>query len=145
LADGSIKLAFEDDFTVRCPNRECSNSLRIRRRSHEWGVVVRNCYECFARIKYNVDSQAVEDFTIETPLAVPAGSIANGRGPCPYCSYSVVFKGTKNSRGEIVQFCPKCTQLMLVEGASPSMVSEGLEGRSPAQQQHPADGASRRS
>jgi hypothetical protein len=114
LVDGKIRLTYEDSNRIDCPNSGCENSLIINRRGHEHGVVIRNCYECFARIRFNLDTRTVEGFDVEQPLEVPDGNIKDGHGPCPYCSYDVVFKGTRNSKGRMVQFCPNCTKLMLV-------------------------------
>lgn len=114
LMDGKIRLSYEDSHRVDCPNTGCSNSLIINRRGHERGTVIRNCYECFARIRFNLDSNTVEGYEVEQPLEVSQAKIVDGHGPCPYCSFDTAFKGTRNSKGAIVQFCPNCTKLMLV-------------------------------
>lgn len=114
LVDGTIRLAFEDANRIDCPNPACDNSLIINRRGHEHGVVIRNCFECFSRIRFNLDSRSVEGYDIEETLKVLDTAIVGGHGPCPYCSYDVTFKGTRNSKGAMVQFCPSCTKLMVV-------------------------------
>jgi transposase-like protein len=115
LPDGHAKVTFQDSFSIKCPNPGCNNEIFIRRKDSEWGIMIRNCFECFARVRYDLDRKEVEGYEIEKPLTQKQSAIVDGRGPCPYCSYSVVFKETKNDSGQQVQYCPNCTRLIVVE------------------------------
>lgn len=104
ISDGSLKVSHTAYFTIDCPNPECDNQIGINRREKEWGVIIRNCFECYARVQYNLDTEEVLSFSVEEPLTIDASSIEDStgqrRGACPGCGYSVIFKGYKNSRGE---------------------------------------------
>ncbi len=115
LAEGKLKIMFPELRELRCPNPKCSNEILIRKKEDEWGTVVRNCFECFARIRYDLDEGKVEGFEVETPLV--ASEILGGRVRCPYCGNRAVLKGGPNSRGERLMSCPSCTKLMRVEEA----------------------------
>lgn len=99
---------------VDCPNPNCSQRIRVNVRPNESGTIVRNCFECFARIKYILDERLVEGFEIESPLELPKREIKGNSGKCPYCSGVVFFKEKRNSRGEWIQYCPHCTKLIRV-------------------------------
>jgi len=129
LSDGGIKLSYSDEFEIRCPNEKCTNLIRIRRGTTDWGTAVRNCYECFARIRFDLDRKKVEGFTIEAPLSLPSSQIIDGQCKCPYCSWLVSFRESRNSRGEWIQFCPHCTKLIKVqESVEPAHAPEPAVG-----------------
>ncbi len=115
LSDGGIKISYSDDLEIECPNNACTNQIRIRRGPTDWGTKIRNCYECFARIRFDLDNKEIENFTIEEPLELDRPLIANAQCKCPYCSWLVTFGETRNSRGEWIQSCPSCTKLIKVK------------------------------
>ncbi len=84
LPDGSIRFGFEEVFVVDCPNPKCPNRIKIKKKPTEYGTVIRNCYECFTRIKLSLDTQRVESFDSEEPLRIAEDTIKDGRGQCPY-------------------------------------------------------------
>lgn len=115
LADHSLKLGYEDQSVINCPNGECQNRIKIKRGPADFGKVVRNCYECFARVTFDLDANAVEGWTREEPLSIDSKRILDSKAECPYCSWVVTFKETRNSKEQWVQYCPSCTKLMLVK------------------------------
>jgi len=115
LPDESIKVGMDRVRSIDCPNPECSNDIKIKIIGSEYGVVVRNCYDCFARIRFDIDSDKVAGWELEAPLSLAVSQIVDNRGPCPYCNWSVQFKQTRNKAGLWVQFCPHCTKLIRVQ------------------------------
>jgi len=123
LADGSLKVGHTEYFKIDCPNPDCEQEIGIRPRDTEWGVIIRNCFECFARVHYDLDRRQVESFSIETPIPVAAGDVENAsdgqrRVSCPSCGYVVSLRGYVNSRSEEFMSCPRCTKLLRVESAA---------------------------
>jgi ssDNA-binding Zn-finger/Zn-ribbon topoisomerase 1 len=113
--DGTIRIAFSGVYAFPCPN--CHSQITLKRRERDYGVVVRNCFECYARIKFDLDNQAVVSHEIEEPLTITTSQIEEDVGKCPYCSWNVTFSKGRNNRGERLQFCPSCTRLIkVVEG-----------------------------
>ncbi len=51
ISDGSLRVSHTGYFRIDCPNEKCSNEIGINRRDTEWGTIVRNCFECYARIQ----------------------------------------------------------------------------------------------
>jgi len=115
MPDGSIKLRYQDQAVVDCPNPECGNKIRITLGPRDWGKAIRNCFECFARITYDMETEKVEHWTQEQPLTISESAIENMQAECPYCSWRVTFRESRNSKGQWVQYCPHCTKLILVE------------------------------
>lgn len=122
VADGSLKVSHTGYFRIDCPNTGCTNDIGIRARENEWGTIIRNCFECYARVQYDLDKKQVESFRVESPLDIVDSNIEiTGdlrRGPCPGCGYSVIFQDYKNSRGEQLTSCPRCTKLVRVVTAT---------------------------
>jgi hypothetical protein len=114
IADGSLKISYDQHFEIDCPNEKCANRIMIKRTEREWGAIIRNCFQCYARIRYDLDKGKVEEFRIEEPLGLSRNSIQDGRGPCPDCGYQVIFKGARNAHGDELQSCPRCTQLIRI-------------------------------
>jgi transposase-like protein len=110
LSDESIKLMFPDIHEVRCPNPKCGNQIFVKKKDTDWGTLIRNCFECYARIKYNVDTTAIEEWSTEAPLE--ASGLSADRVGCPYCGHESLLRGGRNSRGEKLMSCPSCTRLM---------------------------------
>ena len=98
-----------------CPNPECQNTLKLKRGPTDFGKVIRNCYECFARITYDLDANSIDGWTKEEPLTLNKAQIADWKATCPYRSWTVTFKETRNSKDQWVQYCPNCTKLILVQ------------------------------
>jgi ribosomal protein S27E len=123
LNDGSLKVSHTGYFRIDCPNQECGNEIGVRRRDGEWGVIVRNCFNCFARIQYNLDSEEIDSWEVETPMEVPLSSVrAEGdvrKVQCPDCGYDLTLQGFTNSRGEEVISCSRCTKLLRVKDGAP--------------------------
>jgi hypothetical protein len=123
IADGSLKVAHTEYFRIDCPHPECKNEIGIRPRDTEWGIIIRNCFECFARVQYDLDEREVAHFSIEEPLPLAAHNVKTTddeqrRAPCPSCGYMLTLRGYLNSRGEELMSCPRCTKLARVETAS---------------------------
>jgi len=112
LDDGNIKIGIEDVFVIECPNPECGNMIRIKKNPKDFGTTVRNCFDCFARIRFDFDSGTVEEWDKEEPQKVFSNAIKEGRIKCPYCSWSNIVRDTHNASGQWVQYCPNCTRLM---------------------------------
>lgn len=115
LPDSGIKTTFEEAIRIDCPNTPCTNNIIIKRRQNESGTVIRNCYDCYARIRFNLDTKQILGFEVEKPIPVTDFNTITNQTQCPYCSATVDIKGTKNSRGDILQYCPNCTKLLLVD------------------------------
>ena len=115
LPGGNIKLSYPDAFRVKCPNPDCGNDILVKKGPDEWGIVIRNCFECYARIKIDVDRKVVDAHELAKPLTVVRSAIVDGKAQCPGCGFVVQFKGTKNRRGVEVQYCPRCTKLITVK------------------------------
>ncbi len=118
VADGSLKLSHTAYFRITCPNTACGNEIGINPRQSEWGIIIRNCFDCYARVKYDLDKGQVDSFAIEQPLELEASRIElsgdQRQGPCPGCGYVVALQGRPNSRGEELISCPRCTKLIKV-------------------------------
>lgn len=114
-ADGSIKLSYEDTFAIQCPNPSCVNTMNIKRNENEWGTTIRDCFECYARIRFDLEGHKIEGYDIEPPLNLPRENIVDGRADCPYCSFSLRMREGRNRRGEQIQFCRNCTKLVRIE------------------------------
>src|SRR6266446_9669306 len=117
IADGSLKVSHSRYFRINCTNSKCKNEIGINQRESEWGVIVRNCFECYARVQYDLDKKEVESFVIDPPLDLEASKIElNGGGErhatCPGCGYLLTLQGHANSRGEELTYCPRCTKLI---------------------------------
>lgn len=116
LPDESIKLMFPDIQEVRCPNPKCGNQIFVKKKDSDWGTLIRNCFECYARIKYNVNTKAIEEWSTEAPLEA-SGTSADRVG-CPYCGRESLLHGGRNSKGEKLMSCPSCTRLMRLTEAT---------------------------
>jgi len=114
LPDGSIKLGIEDTFITKCPNPDCNNEIKIKKAPKDFGVTIRNCFECFARIRFDLDSGSIEGWDQVEPKQIKPSDIVDERLKCPYCSHSNVSRNTHNSKDQCVQFCPNCTNLILI-------------------------------
>lgn len=119
IADGSLKVGHSDHFHIKCPNPACENEIGIRPRETEWGIIIRNCFECYARVQYDLDRQEVDSFTVETPVTVASGQVENTadsqrRVSCPSCGYVLTLRAYKNSRGQELVSCTRCTKLVAV-------------------------------
>jgi uncharacterized C2H2 Zn-finger protein len=123
LGDGTLKVGHTEYFRIDCPNPSCKNEIGIRPRETEWGIIIRNCFECFARVSYDLDNRKVQNFVVETPLTVAADKVeitTNGqrRVSCPSCGYVLTLLGYINSRGQELMSCPRCTKLVAVQSAA---------------------------
>lgn len=118
IADGSLKISHTNYFRIDCPNPACDNEIGINRRESEWGTIIRNCYECHARVRYDLDKGQVESHVLEPPLDLKASAIvvvnSVRRGPCSGCGYSLILSGHLNRSNEEVLSCPRCTKLVRV-------------------------------
>jgi DNA-directed RNA polymerase subunit RPC12/RpoP len=119
LGDGTVKVGYTEYFRIQCPNPSCQNEIGIRPRETEWGIIIRNCFECFARVHYDLDQRKVSKFERETPLTVAEDKVETTNGQrrvlCPSCSYVLTLQGYKNSRGQELMSCPRCTRLVAVQ------------------------------
>jgi transcription elongation factor Elf1 len=122
LGDGTLKVEYTEYFRINCPNPNCQNEIGIRPGETEWGIIIRNCFECFARVHYDLDNRRVSKFERETPLTVTEDQVETTnrqrRVKCPFCSYVLTLQGYKNSRGEELMSCPRCTLLVAVQSAA---------------------------
>lgn len=130
IPDGSLKVGHTEYFRIECPNPDCRNEIGMRPKEREWGIIIRNCFECFARVQYDLDERAVDSFAVEEPERVAPSDVEDaGEGqrsvPCPSCAYTLSLRGYVNSRGQEVMSCTRCTRLVLVEPAD-----DGPRGRS---------------
>jgi hypothetical protein len=120
MTDGTLKVSHTGYFRIDCPNPQCDNEIGINRRDNEWGTIIRNCFECYARVRYDLDVGKIVSFEIEVPQNITVSDIQlagdQRRGPCPACGYSLVFQGYKNRREQELTSCPRCTKLVLVAG-----------------------------
>jgi DNA-directed RNA polymerase subunit RPC12/RpoP len=114
-SDGSLKVIHTGHFEIHCP--KCNNKIGISTREEmEWDSIVRNCYECYARILCDPKTQEVWFHSYEEPLSVTKIEIAaDGQryARCPYCWFLVNLSGMyKNSKGKKLISCPRCTRLL---------------------------------
>lgn len=118
ISDGSLRVSHTAYFRIDCPNPQCENEIGIKRRETEWGVIVRNCFECYARVQYDLESEKVLTFSLEDPLTLDSSLIEKSgdqrRAPCPGCGFSIILQGYKNSRGDELINCPRCTKLVRI-------------------------------
>ncbi len=114
--DGTIRVSFTDVFMIDCP--KCGNKIQVKKNPKEWGTQIRNCFECYARVRVNVDTKKVESHEFCEPLSLARSAIVNGRGDCPECGFSVIFKGARNSKNEELMSCPRCTKLIHIAESS---------------------------
>jgi predicted Zn finger-like uncharacterized protein len=118
LPENKVKLTFEDVVRIDCPNDSCTTSIPVKKRAGDQGVVIRNCFECYARIRFNVDSDEIEHWEIEQPIDVGGDTIREDHVNCPYCSHSVRLLQGRNSRGERLTSCANCTRLIRIVRAA---------------------------
>lgn len=118
LSDDKVKLTFEDVVRIACPNDACTMSIPIKKRAQDQGVVIRNCFECYARIRFNADSDEVEQWQIEAPLDVSEELLEADHVDCPYCSHRMRLLQGRNSKGERLTSCSNCTRLVRVRPAA---------------------------
>ena len=113
MTDGSLRIMFAKSYLIDCPNPECNNQLKIRKDENDYGVTIRNCYECYARIQYDFDSEKVSGWEVVEPLKVYRKDVSeNNTVSCPKCAWIVTVQEKENSKGVIVQYCPNCTNLL---------------------------------
>lgn len=118
LAENKIKITFEDVVRIDCPNPECDMTIPIKKKDRDQGVIIRNCFECYARIRFDVDSDTVDEWEIDQPLDVDEASVVGGHIDCPYCSRHLRLLAGRNSRGERVISCVNCTRLLRLQPAA---------------------------
>jgi DNA-directed RNA polymerase subunit RPC12/RpoP len=113
LPDGVVKINFKDTHHIRCPH--CNNAMRVQVQDTEVGIIIRNCFECYSRIRLDAESGEILDHEIRKPHKISSETIKDGKAQCPHCLKVVIIKGGCNSRGEKLQYCPHCTDLILIE------------------------------
>jgi hypothetical protein len=118
LPDGGVKIR-KAGAIVKCPNPSCAASFQLREKPTDFGIVIRNCYECFARIKYDLDTSSVQSFQVVTPYPASADAAPDGRITCPHCAAHIPYRPFTNAAGRMVQGCMNCRELLAFPEPSP--------------------------